>query len=562
MDNIEHYKNLLIEYSQGIVNKKLEKEGKLVKNTSPVYAIYVRKSTKGKKSQERSIDDQLKACKRLADDNGLKVVRIFKEKESARKEGIRDVFSEMITGIKNKHFNSIIAWHPDRLARNMKDAGLIIDMLDKHLILDIQFPSYTFVNDPNGLMALGIQFVLAKQYSDSLSVTTKRGSHGKAQEGKGNAPTYGYILDENCHFRPENHSFTLMHKAFEMALDKQPLDVIAEHLNLNKFSFKKKICKMTKQKLSGIFSNPLYAGIFVYADKIVDMKIADPEFVPVIAPLEFLELRNILDGYLGFKRKISAEILLRQMVKCHYCGNYMTPGKPRSGGKSKLRYLRLSCTRKECKRYKEKNSDGKNIAKDIRAKVIFEYIIEFLSTKLRLDKRAYSQYIEEAKKYVKTDRDENIQMLKILDRKLKEVQNTINKKAETLLILKDSKLLDEINDEISRQMEERESLTLKREETKRRITDIDHNTNSELISYENFLNFFNNIVGIVQNHDNRLLVDKVIRMVFLNFEVNDKKVVSHQLNPSFEKFIDMPSVLNGGTDGTRTRNLFRDREAL
>jgi DNA invertase Pin-like site-specific DNA recombinase len=69
-----------------------------------------------------------------------------------------------------------IAWHPDRLARNMKEAGTIIDLVDRNLIRDLKFPTFTFENTPAGKMLLGITFVMAKQYSEHLSESVDRGN--------------------------------------------------------------------------------------------------------------------------------------------------------------------------------------------------------------------------------------------------------------------------------------------------------------------------------------------------------------------------------------------------
>lgn len=545
-----YYKNKLIEYAQNKIDRKLEKEGKLIKNTAPTYVIYARRSTKGKKRQERSLPDQIKACQKLAEDKKLTVRGLIQEKESARKHGVRDRFYEMLDGIRKKRYNSIITWHPDRLARNMKDAGTIFDMLETNQIIDLQFPTYTFTKDTNGVMALGIQFVMAKQYSDNLSATSSRGSKNKVQEGKANITKYGYLLDKNYYLRPDKHSYPLLKKAFRMALDRQPLVIIADYLNKNKFEYNKKVTKMTKQKLSSIFNDPFFAGIHIYSDQIIDMSKIDPEFEQIITPLDFLELRNIFDIAKGFKKVKASEILLRDMVKCFYCGNYMTPGKPRSSGRSRLRYLRLICTNQKCIRRFEKKPNGKTIPKDIRAKVIFDYMIKVLQGNIYINEEGYNQYVNEAKKQLSIDRVDYIQQLKILARKIKEFQSDLDEKTKAITIIKNQKVMDELNEQISKLSDEKNISTTKRDEIEKYITDIDHSIQSELVSYENLLNFFNNIVGIIQNHNNRLLIDKVIRMVFLNFTVDYEKVLSHQLNPSFERYVKLPSVLSSRSGGT------------
>jgi len=76
---------------------------------------------------------------------------------------------------KGDFYNSILSWHPDRLSRNMKESGEILDMLDNDLIVDLKFSSYTFNNDTAGKMTLSILFAMAKEFSDKLSDDIKRG---------------------------------------------------------------------------------------------------------------------------------------------------------------------------------------------------------------------------------------------------------------------------------------------------------------------------------------------------------------------------------------------------
>lgn len=119
--------------------------------TTPVlrYVIYARKSTDSTEKQERSIGDQIAECKALAERIGLRYTRILHEEKSAKLSGKRTVFREMLEDIRNGKYDGIIAWAPDRLARNMKEGGEIIDMLDKGEITDIKFASgMTFTNDP------------------------------------------------------------------------------------------------------------------------------------------------------------------------------------------------------------------------------------------------------------------------------------------------------------------------------------------------------------------------------------------------------------------------------
>lgn len=113
------------------------------------YIIYTRVSTDDVK-QSGSLEDQEKACVEFANKKGLKFINVLAEQESAKESEKREQFGKMIKDIRAGKYKGIIAWHPDRLARNMKDAGEIIDLLDKKIIEDLQFPAYQFDNTPTG----------------------------------------------------------------------------------------------------------------------------------------------------------------------------------------------------------------------------------------------------------------------------------------------------------------------------------------------------------------------------------------------------------------------------
>lgn len=168
----QDYKQQVIEIAHALINSKLQKEGKYIPDDKPpVYVIYARKSTTGNKKdkngrnverQERSIPDQIKDCHKLAGDLGLSVVQVFREEKSARKSANREVFDDMMDGIRTKKYSGIISWHPDRLGRNMKDAGEIIDLIDRGVIKDLKFPQYTFQVghvDKNQILAIFHQFL-------------------------------------------------------------------------------------------------------------------------------------------------------------------------------------------------------------------------------------------------------------------------------------------------------------------------------------------------------------------------------------------------------------------
>ena len=191
-------------------------------DTSQVrYALYARKSTTSEDRQASSIEDQIKECMDVVViPNGLNVVEVYQESVSAKYPDARERFSDMIRDIQMGRIDGVIAWHPDRLSRNMKDAGAIIDLVDRHAIRDLKFKTFTFENTPAGKMLLGITFVMAKQYSEHLSESVGRGNKRATEDGEFIGKfMHGYVIDAQRHLQPDPDNFKLIKHMLNMSIE-------------------------------------------------------------------------------------------------------------------------------------------------------------------------------------------------------------------------------------------------------------------------------------------------------------------------------------------------------
>jgi len=94
------------------------------------YFIYCRKSSEAEDRQILSIESQkIELDKIFIKKDRLEVVKIFEEAFSVKSPG-RSIFDQMIKRIEKGQADGIIAWHPDRLARNSVDGGKIIHLID------------------------------------------------------------------------------------------------------------------------------------------------------------------------------------------------------------------------------------------------------------------------------------------------------------------------------------------------------------------------------------------------------------------------------------------------
>lgn len=186
-------------------------------NSMRKYIAYCRKSRDEADRQILSIEAQIAELKEFAKREGIQIVEFVTEAKTAKMPG-REQFATVLKKIETGEVNGIVAWHPDRLARNSMDGGKIIYLLDTGHLLDLKFPTFWFENTPQGKFMLSIAFGQSKYYIDNLSENVRRGLRQKLRNGVWpNKAPYGYINNSrtrNIDIDPEKSK--TIEKAFSL----------------------------------------------------------------------------------------------------------------------------------------------------------------------------------------------------------------------------------------------------------------------------------------------------------------------------------------------------------
>ncbi|MEI7689823.1 MAG: recombinase family protein [Candidatus Saccharibacteria bacterium] len=378
------------------------------------YVIYIRKSTDDETKQIRSLDDQKSECLALAKvlEVDVKECDIFEESASAKTSGNRPIFDAMILGFKTGKYHGLISWSPDRLSRNMKEAGEIIEMIDQEQIQDLQFKTYQFENSPNGKMLLGILFATSKQYSDKLGIDVSRGITGNIKEGKYNGINKkGYYVDKSTgYFIPDGYNWDLMREAVNMRINKGATNkdvakyLLDSHLSIRKDQDEPQtLVKVDIQMVGDMFADPFYFGLYRFGKNIADLT-EIYNFLPLITPDEYVVLNKSVAG--DFNEKYAGKSsnnkrlgygLLRGKVICDYCGEFMQFQHTEiKRGENKGQWvISFYCRNANCQRHKtaENKANGLKLSKSIRAKYVMAYIEYTLRNCTKKSKEAYRQYI-------------------------------------------------------------------------------------------------------------------------------------------------------------------------
>lgn len=517
------------------------------------YAIYVRKSTTDDERQETSLDDQLAGCiESVVKPHGLNVVATVPESQSAKEPDIREKFTKLLKDIRRGKIDGIIAWHPDRLSRNMREAGEIIDMLDKGELKDLRFATSHFENNPTGKMLLGMSFVLSKQYSEHLSESVNRGNRSYTERGEFLGELkHGYYINKDRHLYPDGENFILVQKAFKKRLQGESQPEIVKWLNSKNYTVRRrqkdpKPFKWDKDAISNVLKDPVYAGVLKYGQNLVNLAPLYG-FEPMVTVEEFFKINKISN--LNSSKLVASMVVkqnrdtkanvMRGSVVCGHCNKNLTSSitpKPLPTGETRWYYY-YKCETKMCVFY----------GKSVRAKVIVDYAIQFLSTHLFTTKDNHKKYMENARGYIAAQSKDLTSEIGKLSKQIgdkgaeyerSKVAISANPAlAEHFDLDKIKSERDAIQSDLDRALEKRASLK------------------PALEKYEEYLELFENVGVILSETEDMEVLDKTLRQFISNFVITNKAVSVMNLKEPWAGFLKTNNFERGRGDRTRTYDL-------
>ena len=369
------------------------------------YFLYARKSTDDEDRQILSIEAQLVELRALAKRENLFVYKEVVEKYTAKEPG-RPLFNDMLKSIEKGESEGILAWHPDRLARNSVDGGRIIYLLDRGVIKDLKFPTYRLDNNAQGKFMLSIAFGQSKYYIDALSENIRRGIRLKLS--KGIWPQWaplGYLNDRQTRtIVVDKDRAPLIKKAFELyATGDYTLARLRDTINACGLTGKENKL-MNPGKYQYILMNPIYYGLIRYKDEAYE-----GIHEPIITKKLFDKCQEVMSRRGKPKKSVRYFVLRDLMMRCGECGRMITAETQKG-----IVYYR--CTKRET------NCKQKYVREERLAAQIYK-VIQKVSLCDDWTKRILEQLEKDKNSGVQSSRPQQ----QNLQAKISEIENKINK---------------------------------------------------------------------------------------------------------------------------------------
>ena len=449
---------------------------------SQKFFLYARKSTDVEDKQVLSIEAQLTELREYAKREKLNIAQEFIEKQSAKIPG-RPVFNKMISCIEKGDADSILAWHPDRLARNSVDGGRVIYLLDTEKLASLKFPTFWCDSTSQGKFMLNMAFGQSKYYVDSLSENTKRGLRQKVRNG--DYPTLapvGYINDSRTKtVVVDKKKAKVIKQAFEIYVKgNQRLEDIANFLAKHNIISKRGNI-VHKSRATSILSNPFYTGLFRYGGEIHEGK-----HQPIITKKLFDQAQEMLKlrGKPDRKAKNEPQPFCG-LISCASCGMMITGEykvkKQKNGNVHE--YIYYHCTKK--------NKMVKCPEPCIRQEELDNQLSSLIQ-KVSLPKN----WAIELNRLALQDHKNSSQSLTACVKEKQEKIFNISQKLERLL---NGYLDQDIEKEIYRS--EKSKLLLSKKSLEEEIYNLSHKQNDWLEPFQNWLEVAQNIDKIASDTD-------------------------------------------------------------
>lgn len=224
--------------------------------------IYARYSSD--KQKDTSIEDQVRDCRKYADDLGLTVLGIYADHAISGRTDHRPEFQRMLNDSEHGAFDTIIVWKLDRFARNRYDSAIHKARLKRNGV-KVLSAMERISDTPEGVLLESLLEGMAEYYSLDLKEKLCRGKTGIALKCKhtGGKPLLGYRVAADQSYEIDPVGAEAVRMIFDRYAQGAGYITIADELNACGYKTSRGRT-FSKGSLHDILTNERYIGIYTY----------------------------------------------------------------------------------------------------------------------------------------------------------------------------------------------------------------------------------------------------------------------------------------------------------
>ena len=442
--------------------------------------IYARYSSDNQ--TEQSIEGQLRVCEQYAKNNNILILKTYIDRAMTGTNDNRPDFQQMIKDSANKEWQNIIVYKLDRFSRNKYETAKYKKILKDNGV-KLLSAMENIPNTPEGIILESLLEGMAEYYSAELSQKVKRGMNETRLKGNftGGNLIYGYKVEKHKILINEEQAKVVRYIYEQYALGVYVKDIIKDLTDKHILNHGKSFARNT---IYNILKNEKYSGLYRFNNQVFE------NMYPQIVSTEIYEkVRQKTNQNKYGKRSVEVVYLLRNKLKCGYCGEPISAECGTTSQGKKRRYYK--CLGK--KRHTT-NCNKQTVRKEILEDLVVNILIKQLNSPKTLDKIVSNilkvQESEDCGNTLLTSLNkEKIETQKILDNILKAVEQGV------------------VNNTTNKRMTELEK---KLEDIERQIIVEKSKTNFKLTK-EDILNYFDDALKL----EPQLLINYLVKQIIL-----------------------------------------------
>lgn len=270
---------------------------------------YLRQST----TKQQSLTAQKQTIEALAKKYNIQHIIFYSDKQSGRTDN-RTGYQQVIERIQQRQCEVLCCYRLNRLHRNLKNALKLMKLCQKYHvhILSIH-DGYFDMDKAFDRLKLNIFISLAELESDNIGEQVKNGLKEKAKQGKliTTHASFGYHY-QNGTFIINNDESPTVKAVFNYYLQGYGYKKIAQYLETDDKCINRK-----PYQVRAIITNPNYCG------RVINQYGQYDNMFPSIVSTSIYEQAQAIRVNKQVKRTPSVN-LLKQKIKCPYCGSTLT----------------------------------------------------------------------------------------------------------------------------------------------------------------------------------------------------------------------------------------------